>query len=123
MKKIILIITILIIILIIFWIKDNNIDNFKNIEYINKYTILCHKNDYFAIKEYIDIVFKHSKLILYDDATGVINDDVNYLCIRRLPIFLNNYKSENFVSNSYNNENDNENDNENEIDNDIKILN
>ena len=82
----------LIIILILFFIIDyNNADNFDNSLDISKYTILCHMDDYLYIKEYIDNIFVNNKLILYNELTNIIDDNVNYLCIRRPPKFLDNY--------------------------------
>lgn len=74
----------LIIIIVIFIIYNINTG-------ISKYTVLCHANDYKFIKEYIDTIFKNNKLILYNDSSNIIDDNVEYLCIRRPPKFMDNY--------------------------------
>jgi len=87
-----IIIFFLIIILVIFFIIDyNTTDNFDNNTDIRKYTILCHIDDYLFIKDYINNIFANNKLILYNNLSDVIDDNVDYLCIRRPPKFVDNY--------------------------------
>jgi hypothetical protein len=70
--------------------KVNISDNIDNGIDISKYVLLCHNSDYNYIKEYIESVFKNNKLIIYDNNYDIINDNIDYLCIRRPPKFVNN---------------------------------
>lgn len=78
------IILIIILLLILYYYSESSV----NTRYkYTTYTILCHKEDYKYLCEYITSVFPKNKLLLYNDKTQF--DVGTYMCIRRIPILLN----------------------------------
>jgi glycosyltransferase involved in cell wall biosynthesis len=50
--------------------------------------ILCHKEDYKYVKEYIQSFANKDKIVIYDKDTEPLKENNYYLCVRRVPSWL-----------------------------------
>jgi hypothetical protein len=50
-----------------------------------KKVIICHSLDYIYLKEYIETFPTVNSIYTYNDTTGILQENIYYLCIRRVP--------------------------------------